>query len=103
MSAKVLRLAKRQALEAPHPALQDALFVYATGSDGVNAILIRGWAALVAKVDEEAAGDDWTVLLSDLEEWQTDGWNTPTYYTCDLEGDWISIYRVTEQSQGGAA
>lgn len=102
MSASVITFKKRKALKAPHPDLQDALFLYATGGDGVNAIQIRGWTDLVAKVEEEVAGEEWAETLSDLDEWQDNGWGVPTLYTVDLGGDWVSIYRVTEATEGPA-
>ncbi len=86
----------RAAGEAPHPLLQRALFMYAAGSDGVAAVLIRGWPALVERVQQEVAGDDWEELLSDLEEWRGNADGMPTHYTCDLGGDWLSIFRITE-------
>lgn len=85
-------------ITAPHPALQNALFCYATGHDGANAILLRGWEALVLKVEEEVAcgpDDKWRDHLADLDEWQDDGWDTPHRYTCTFEDGYMSIYTVS--------
>lgn len=80
---------------APHPTLQHALFCYATGTDGASAILVRGWQALVDKVVREVAGDGWPEALSDLSEWQNNGWNVPHRYSASFEDGYMEIYTVT--------
>lgn len=82
---------------APHPALQDALFLYATGSDGAGAILLRGWAELVAKVEAEVAcgpDDRWRDILADLDEWSNDGNGNPHHYSVNFEDGFMAIYTV---------
>jgi hypothetical protein len=88
---------------APHPALQHALFCYATGTDGAAAILLRGWDALVAQVEEEVAchpDSKWREFLADLDEWQDDGWGVPHKYTCNFEDGYMSIYTISEKHSG---
>lgn len=100
MSASVITFKKRKALKAPHPDLQNALFMYATFSDGVEAIQLRGWAALVEKIEEEVAGDDWVEALADLDDWQEDGDGVPTLFDRTLSE--FCVYRVTEATEGPA-
>lgn len=93
-------------LFAPHPALQDALFLYATGSDGAGAILLRGWAALVARVEDEVAcgpDDRWRDILADLDEWASDDDGNPHHYSVTFEDGYMSIYTVHGEAQTTAA
>jgi len=90
----VVSMKNHRAAKAPHPILQDALFCFAQGPDGASAELIRGWPALVAQVEKDVAGSKWYEILSDLDDWEDDGWGNPFLYRGDLEGDWFRIYRV---------
>lgn len=100
MSTKKLKLVTRKVLKAPHPALQDALFMYATFSDGVDARQIRGWTALVAKITEDMGGDDWAEeALADLDDWQGDASGDPTLYERRLNE--FCVYRIAA-TQGAA-
>ncbi|MFV0673622.1 hypothetical protein [Variovorax sp. tm] len=94
MNTKSFKLVKREVIKAPHPILQDALFMYATFSDGVDAVQIRGWTALVKRIEEEVGGDDWAQeALSDLDDWQENAIGEPTLYERRL--DEFCVYRVT--------
>jgi len=85
-------------IAAPHPDLQNALFCYAAGDDGASAILIRGWPALVAKIEEEVARGDvpWSELLADLDCWSNDGCDVPYSYNESFEDGYMAIYRISE-------
>jgi hypothetical protein len=86
---------------APHPALQNALFLYATGTDGAAANLIRGWSLLVDTVVSEVAGDNWPEALADLDEWQDDGWGVPHHYYAPFEDGYMHIFTVREPVADG--
>jgi hypothetical protein len=86
---------------APHPALQNALFLYATGTDGAAANLIRGWSLLVDTVVSEVAGDNWPEALADLDEWQDDGWGVPHHYYVNFEDGYMHIFTVREPVTDG--
>ncbi|WP_431509785.1 hypothetical protein [Variovorax sp. DAIF25] len=97
--ADKLKLVVSEKRTAPHPALQDALFMYATFSDGVDAIQIRGWSALLSRIEDEVGGDDCEEWLSDMDDWQCDASGDPTLYERRL--DEFCVYRVREGATHG--
>lgn len=95
--AASLKIVTRKVLKAPHPSLQNALFMYATFSDGVDAIQIRGWTDLVKQIEQDVSGDDVADALSDLEDWQENAVGEPTLYERRL--DEFCVYRITGAAQ----
>lgn len=89
--------------KAPHAALQDALFVYAVGTDGAGADLIRGWPALVERVVADVAGGPWDELLCDLYDWSLDGDDIPFHYSVNFEDGYMAIYRVHDERDADRA
>lgn len=87
--------AELPALQAPHPALQDALFCYAAGEDGAHAVLIRGWPALCQKLREDCGVEATDEALTDIDVWSRDGDGLPYHFSLNFEGDWVAIYRVS--------
>lgn len=92
-----------EANTAPHPALQGALFVYEAGPDGAAAVLIRGWAALDARLRDEVAGFEDGEALRDLDEWMNDGWGAPYRYSANFEDGHMVILRIHEDHAAATA
>jgi hypothetical protein len=94
--------ATKKMVDAPHPDLRDASFCYASGDDGAGAYLVKGWAALVARITEDC-GDEILEVLADIAEWSNDGKGRPYHCGCSFEDGYMTVYRLIDLSTPTAA